>query len=156
MTKEEVQRLYRDQILPENKNPYHFEKKANANDVLLAYNPMCGDKYHLYITEMNDVHFDGFGCAISKASTSIMIRLLENKEDDDAIGLCEKFMAVLEGKHNSHDLPDGLQVLAELRNFDGRMDCIQLSWKVMLDHLRSRRNQTASLKKMGEFGPLKS
>ena len=142
MTKEEIQQLYREQILPESKNPYHFGKREEGVEMLLANNPMCGDKYHLYVNGMDEMHFDGFGCALSKASTSIMIRLLENKGSHDARELCEKFIGVLRGDYKPDDLPDGLRILAELRNFDGRIDCIQLSWKLVLDYLIKKTRQS--------------
>ena len=76
MTKEEIQDLYKGHILPENNSPYHFEANNNANTILEAYNPMCGDKYQLYLNLDNNIldpmHFHGFGCAISKASTSTL------------------------------------------------------------------------------------
>ncbi|MEQ9230261.1 MAG: hypothetical protein RIF46_06225, partial [Cyclobacteriaceae bacterium] len=64
MTKEEIQQLYKVKILPENKEPFHFRKDEKAKEIVKAYNPMCGDKYQIYLGEKTN-HFDGFGCAIS-------------------------------------------------------------------------------------------
>lgn len=133
MTKEEIQQLYKEKILPENNETFHFEKVEGAKYVLQAYNPMCGDKYNLYLGEKTN-HFDGFGCAVSKASTSLLLRNIEGKSTTEAKELCEQFLDSFE-TGDGKDLPEELQILLELKNFDGRVDCIQLSWKVMLEHL---------------------
>ena len=138
MTKEEIQALYKKLILPESKNPYHFDAKNETCESELAYNPMCGDKYSLFLNEesgkLNTAHFHGFGCAVSKASTSILIKRLEGMELEKAKDLCFNFMQSFDQGNLDH-LDDEMRVLVELKNFDGRLDCIQLSWKALLDHL---------------------
>ena len=98
MTKEEIQELYRQQILPENKAPYHFEKVVSDRTVK-AYNPMCGDKYELYIDKesgkLNEVHFHGIGCAISKASSSILLKKVEGMSYQQAANYCQTFLTAL-------------------------------------------------------------
>lgn len=136
MTKEEIQRLYKEKILPENNEPFHFEKEENAREVVKAYNPMCGDKYQIYLGEKTN-HFDGFGCAISKASTSLLLRNMEGKSEDQVRELCEQFLNAFETGDGS-GLAEELQILVELKNFEGRLDCIQLSWKAVLDYLNYR------------------
>jgi len=141
VTREELQQLYKEKILPENKSPYHFEKKGEDYTEVEAYNPMCGDKYKLYLQEDNktikEVYFHGIGCAISKASTSILLRKLEGLGKSEAIQFCKKFMDTIEQKDNFEELIDEeLRVLAELKYFEGRMDCVQLSWRAILDYLK--------------------
>ncbi len=136
MTKEEIQRLYKEKILPENNEPFHFEKEENAREVVQAYNPMCGDKYQIYLGKKT-AHFDGFGCAISKASTSLLLRNMEGKSEDQVRELCEQFLNAFETGDGS-GLAEELQILVELKNFEGRLDCIQLSWKAVLDYLNYR------------------
>ena len=142
MTKEEMEQLYRSKILPENKAPYHFGKPQNVSSTVKAYNPMCGDKFHLYPT-MSDstvkaAHFDGFGCAISKASTSILAKKVEGKSLDQIESLCELFLEAVD-KGDSDLLDDEeLAALAELKNFEGRVDCIKLSWQALLEDLKKR------------------
>jgi nitrogen fixation NifU-like protein len=135
MTKEEVQRLYKEKILPESKNPYHFEEQDDAELILEAYNPMCGDKYKLYIDFEDDkvrsVHFHGFGCAVSKASTSLLARELEGKEQKEIPGIVSTFLGALREKDQSKATNENLKILVELMNFDGRQDCIELSWKAL-------------------------
>lgn len=141
MTKEEIQHLYREHILPENKNPYHFETNKDAGIILEAYNPMCGDKYQLYLNLDNKIldllNFHGFGCAISKASTSLMLKNMEGLSIEDCLALCQRFLDSVTSESIDEGMDKELQILAELKNFDGRMDCIKLSWEVLYDHLRS-------------------
>jgi len=135
MTKEEVQQLYKEKILPESKNAYHFEENDEAELILEAYNPMCGDKYKLYFDfedeKVRSVHFHGFGCAVSKASTSLLARELEGKEKVEVRGIVSSFLQALKEKDHTQTSNDNLKILIELMNFDGRQDCIELSWKAL-------------------------
>lgn len=140
MNKEELKARYKALILPESKDPYHFEMKEGIHPIS-AYNPMCGDKFRLFVENdektINQAHFDGIGCALSKASTSIMLREIEGKSREEIIGLVEDFIKAVNGKEYSSALSKELKTLAELRNFDGRIDCILLSWKALLQHLKT-------------------
>ena len=137
MEKEEIQRRYKALILPENKSPYHFDKRAEIEPVA-AYNPMCGDKYDLYLKGVVDeAYFHGIGCALSKASTSLMIKEIEGKSKEDIIALCRKFLQATESGKSETEFPESLNLLIELKDFDGRLECIQLSWKALLSHLEN-------------------
>ena len=94
MTKDEIQKLYKETILPEYRKPYHFDKISNPIEVVRAYNPICGDKFDLYINSDNPrkFYFHGIGCAISKASTSILMRKIEGLNKTDQVDLCAKFI----------------------------------------------------------------
>lgn len=139
MTKEEIQHLYREHILPESNNPYHFESDKKANIKLEAYNPMCGDKFYLHLNEENKlfeaVHFHGYGCAISMASTSLLLKKIDGMSTNDGLHLCKQFLDSLTDDSISELMDEDLQYLAELKNFDGRIDCIKLSWETLLTHL---------------------
>lgn len=139
MTKEEIQELYRQQILPENKAPYHFEKVESAVSVK-AYNPMCGDKYELFIGGtpgvLDELHFHGIGCAISKASSSILLRKIEGMSYQDAVRYCQAFLTALDSSDGSDLSDEELKILVELKNFEGRVDCIKLSWEALLEELK--------------------
>ncbi len=140
MTKEKFQQLYKEKIIPESKNPYHFEALKDSTHNIEAYNPMCGDKYSLFINEHNKIiqsaYFDGIGCAISKASISLMLRNVEGKSREEIIQICKQFVASTESENNSIDLPkDALDVLISLKNFEGRMDCVKLGWESLIKYL---------------------
>ncbi len=94
MTKEELEILYREKILPENKNPYHFEEREDFSIKILAYNPICGDKFSIYFNDKDkfeEQFFSGIGCAISKSSTSLMVKTLEGKNYHEALEICKNF-----------------------------------------------------------------
>jgi len=141
MKKEELKRLYREKVLPHNKAPYHFEKVEDAPVEILAYNPTCGDKFTLYLDTENEgiksAHFHGFGCAISKASSSIMLQQIEGRSRDEVINLCKSFIEALGNQDSTPFDEEALNILIELKNFEGRIDCVKLSWESLLKHLRN-------------------
>ena len=135
ISKEELQAAYRRLILPENKYPFHFKEKENAT-VVEAYNPMCGDKYNLYLSDdPKEAYFHGIGCAISKASTSLLLKETEGKSESEAVSLCRAFVEAVEKGAPDDRFSESLNVLIALKAFDGRADCIRLSWKALLGHL---------------------
>lgn len=138
MTKEEVQSRYKGLILPENKNPYHFEVVA-AETTVEAFNPMCGDKYELFLdgksVSIETVHFHGIGCALSKASTSLLLREIEHKSKEEVMHFIEAFISAEDANKLPDHFSEALKTLVELKNFGGRVDCIHLSWKALLDQL---------------------
>jgi len=135
MNKEELQTAYKRLILPENKDPFHFEKRADTQ-VIEAYNPMCGDRYHLYVTD-EEVYFNGIGCAMSKASTSLLTKEIGGKTLAEKTAFCRDFLKAVEEGSPSDKFSEALNVLISLKAFDGRVDCIQLSWKALLAHLEN-------------------
>ncbi len=139
MTKEELQQLYSDKILVHGKDPYHFEKIAYPDVEILAYNPMCGDKYVLQLVKGDDsiqsAYFDGFGCALSKASISILLRKIEGMSIQDAAAFCKDFIHAIDSGSGIPSDDPALNVLLELRNFEGRVDCIKLGWESLLSGL---------------------
>ena len=142
MTKEELQLLYKEKILPEIKSPYHFGKIDNPTYTISAYNPICGDQFQLFLNDKDNrcsgTHFHGFGCAVSKASTSFLLRHIEGKEWAEIKKVCDSFLKSLQGTaHNTNTIEDEvLQILISMKNFEGRQDCISLSWKAMYDFLK--------------------
>ena len=142
MTKEELQILYKDKIIPENKTPYHFEKKDTADWEVAAYNPMCGDKYQLQLDlegeKISQAHFHGIGCAISRASTSILLKKVEGKSQEEVRILVKRFLDSIKSDDVASFDEEELNVLVELKNFDGRVDCITLSWEGLWRELEKK------------------
>lgn len=136
---EELKELYQTKIIPHSKAPYHFEKKSEATQIIKAYNPLCGDQFEIYVTledeTIKTIYFHGFGCAISKASTSILIQKAEGMEINKFLKFVNHFLEQLNGEETK-DLKDvELNVLNEIKNFNGRMDCVKLSWTALLENL---------------------
>ncbi|MCI4667571.1 MAG: SUF system NifU family Fe-S cluster assembly protein [Bacteroidia bacterium] len=131
---ERLKQLYKDVILVHNKNPYHFEKKEEFPVVLKAYNPICGDKFEIYLSEeagkIKEIYFHGFGCAISKAATSVLVETLEGKPVEEATILVESYLKSLSEDTSTHEsLPQNFQAFGAAREFPGRLQCASLSWE---------------------------
>ncbi|WP_235297764.1 iron-sulfur cluster assembly scaffold protein [Portibacter marinus] len=126
-----LNKMYQEQLLVEAKNPYHFDKRIDIEESIRAYNPLCGDRYDLFLGE--EIFFHGFGCAISKASTSLMIKFLEGKSNEEAIHSIKKFIKGIEGGGQIEE--ELLLIFRNPDHFKGRHDCIKLSWNAMLKYL---------------------
>ncbi|NOT74060.1 MAG: SUF system NifU family Fe-S cluster assembly protein [Cyclobacteriaceae bacterium] len=134
----DLKRLYSEIIKEHASAPFHFEKISNSPIQLKAYNPICGDRFDFYISnQLTSIHFHGFGCAISKASSSIMVKLLEGKKNNEALELCKQFLRFVnkESLANEVVLPDELLAFSGVHDFPERMDCATLAWKEMEKYL---------------------
>ena len=128
----ELDQIYKKQILEEAKHPFHFEKREGSLEQIRAYNPICGDRFDLYLSE-NDLHFHGFGCTISKASTSFMLRRLEGKTDQEQLEIINEFLKSIDQNLSIND--PMLKVFENKETFRGRLDCIILPWKALKEKL---------------------
>ena len=141
MTKQKLQQLYRSEILPENENPYHFQEPLEASFSIEAYNAMCGDKYTIYFDtsegQIRSVYFYGIGCALSKASISIMCKNIENLNPKDITDLSNKFILGINPEHPTYDSDKKIQMLQKLKDLDGREDCIKLGWEALKNHFEN-------------------
>ena len=136
-----VKDLYHKLILLHNRHPVHFEKWEGAPNIIEAYNPICGDQFKLFIdTRDNRVQkatFHGYGCALSKAATSILIQLIEGKTLSQAQHICQQYMeAITQGKLNPGDPPEFGPFIA-VKKFPVRQQCVTLSWKKLKEFLEA-------------------
>jgi len=139
--KGDIKNLYPAIIKAHNANPYHFEKKALAESVR-AYNPICGDRFDFFIEWCNgriaQLYFHGFGCAISKASSSIMVKALEGKTVEESVVLCKDFLEYLDNQaHPDNFGREYFRAFAAVRDFPARYDCAALSWIKALEYLKN-------------------
>jgi nitrogen fixation NifU-like protein len=135
---DEIRDLYQEVILDHNKHPRNFHRMENADSALEGYNPLCGDHYTFYIKFngdlIEDVSFEGSGCAISKASASIMSGILKGKSRSEAEHLFQLFTGIVTGKI---DPVENLVELGKLAAFAGvaefpvRVKCATLPWHTM-------------------------
>ena len=99
---QELKELYQQVILDHNKSPRNFRKMENASSKAEGYNPLCGDHIDVYVLVedgiVKDVSFNGEGCAISKASASVMTSMLKGKTKEEAEKLFNKFHDLVTGK----------------------------------------------------------
>jgi nitrogen fixation NifU-like protein len=139
--REDLKKLYTQVIKAHNEAPFHFAKIENASAVVKAINPICGDRFEIYFdaesNKISTIHFHGFGCAISKASSSVMAKNLDGKKLQEAISVCNNFLKFInkELKEDGLTLPDEFLAFAGVHDFPERYECATLSWKVMKDFL---------------------
>jgi len=129
--------LYQSFIKEHAKNPVNFEKREGAGHVVRAYNPICGDQFDFYLEVKEDrveqIHFSGFGCMISKAASSVLVERMVGMSVAGAKGLALAFLAFIDGE-GKMELEDGdLKVFGEVKKFPSRKECVTLSWEAMVD-----------------------
>ena len=128
--------LYQEVILDHNKRPRNFRAIASPTHRAEGYNPLCGDRLNLYIQldgdVITDVAFQGTGCAISKASASLMTDAVKGHTVGEARELFERFHQVVTTPPDQpvEDLGK-LSVLAGVRQFPVRVKCASLAWHTL-------------------------
>lgn len=131
--------LYQEIILDHNRQPRNFGKLPDCNHQAEGYNPLCGDRLNVYLTLVDDVirdiHFDGSGCAISKASASLMTEAVKGKTLAEAEALFGGFHDLLTGDPSVRgEAPAELGKLAVfegVREFPVRVKCATLAWHTL-------------------------
>ena len=142
--------LYQEVILDHNKSPRNYRLMADASRVALGHNPLCGDKLTLFVKldgdRIADAAFQGSGCAISKASASLMTDAVKGKTLGEAEALYGKFHELLTGPPDVRATGAGLGKLAVfsgVREFPARVKCATLAWHTLESALK---NETAVAK----------
>jgi nitrogen fixation protein NifU and related proteins len=128
--------LYQQVILDHSKSPRNFRKLDNANVTAQGHNPLCGDNYTIYARIENNViqeiAFQGSGCAISKASASLLTDSLKGKNREEVKALFDKVRHMITtGKINQAELGK-LAVFAGVHKFPARVKCAILPWHAAL------------------------
>lgn len=136
----DLRELYQDVILDHGKRPRNFGKPAGANRCAQGVNPLCGDKVtvHLRIEDgvVQEVGFEGTGCAISTASASMMTQILKGRPVAEALELSERFHNLVTlgsgpaGDGDGSDLGK-LKVFSGVREFPTRVKCATLVWHAL-------------------------
>jgi nitrogen fixation NifU-like protein len=128
--------LYQEVILDHNRRPRNFHALADASHLAEGYNPLCGDRLTLYLKVadgvVTDVSFEGAGCAISKASASLMTDAVKGKSIAEAQALFDRFhrMVTTPPEEPVEDLGK-LSALAGVREFPVRVKCASLAWHTL-------------------------
>ena len=128
--------LYQEVILDHNRRPRNFRTMDDANRKQEGYNPLCGDRLTLYVKldgdRIADVAFQGSGCAISKASASLMTEALKGKTVVEARALFERFHDMVTSSPDTA-APDlgKLSALSGVREFPTRVKCASLAWHTL-------------------------
>jgi len=134
----ELDELYQEVILDHNRSPRNFRAMDHANRKAEGYNPLCGDHVTVFVRLENgviqDISFQGSGCAISKASASLMTAELKGKNESAAQVLFENVHKMLTGDATDDQVAGKvgkLQILSGVGKFPARVKCASLAWHTL-------------------------
>jgi nitrogen fixation NifU-like protein len=138
--------IYQEVILEHAKAPRNFRELPSPDRKSEGFNPLCGDRCSVSLAlegdVIKDIAFQGSGCAISRASASMMTQALKGKTADQADELFHNFKRMVTGHngHNGHHQPLGkLEVFAGVSGFPARVKCATLAWHTMHAALHGQR-----------------
>ena len=129
--------LYQEILLEHNSRPRNFRKLEDANRSADGYNPLCGDKVELFLKlddhVISDVAFQGSGCAISRASASMLTQSIKGQSVEKAHEIFEAFHNMLTdpSAEVDYDLLDDLESLAGVSDYPTRIKCAVLAWHTL-------------------------
>jgi nitrogen fixation NifU-like protein len=133
---DEIRDLYQEVVFDHNRNPRNFRVMEDANRKIEGFNPLCGDRITLYVKVsdagvIEDLSFQGSGCAISTASASLMTEIVRGQTEQEAEHLFDVFHRITTGKNdeaiNLEEIGK-LAVLAGVRAYPARVKCATLAW----------------------------
>ncbi len=134
----ELNELYQETILEHNKNPRNFREIEGADRMADGNNPLCGDALRVYVKmdgdTVSDVAFKGSGCAISKASASMMTQVMKGKTREEAEVLFDEFHRMVTGGldvETEENHLGKLKIFAGVLEFPARVKCASLSWHTL-------------------------
>ena len=153
----DLKELYQEIILDHGKNPRNLRKTENFNKDAKGHNPLCGDKVHVYLKldeekKVQDISFEGQGCAISMASASIMTDLVRGKEEKDVKEIVKDFLEMIKEKDqlNNKILEENektkLMCLSGVKKYPMRVKCATLSWHTLTSAIDNSQDEINSEK----------
>ena len=145
-----IKELYQEIILERGKNPRNLRKANNFNKDAKGHNPLCGDNVHIYLKlnekkKVEDVSFQGSGCAISMASASIMTDLMKGKEENEVKEIIKDFLNMikinpeLKSKNLKDDERTKLMCLSGVKQYPMRVKCATLSWHTLISAINNKK-----------------
>jgi nitrogen fixation NifU-like protein len=153
----DLKELYQEIILDHGKNPRNLRKTENFNKDAKGHNPLCGDKVHVYLKldedkKVQDISFEGQGCAISMASASIMTDLVKGKEELEVKEIVKDFLEMIKEKDklNNKILEENektkLMCLSGVKKYPMRVKCATLSWHTLTSAIDNTQEEINSEK----------
>ena len=150
-----LKELYQEIILEHGKNPRNLRRTENFNKDAKGHNPLCGDKVHVYLKldenkKIEDISFEGSGCAISMASASIMTDLVRGKEEKEAKDLIKDFLDMIKEKPElvtkslSDDEKTKLMSLSGVKQYPMRVKCATLAWHTLTSAINNTQEEINS------------
>jgi nitrogen fixation protein NifU and related proteins len=147
----DLKALYQEIILDHNRNPRNFKKMEDASCSVDGYNPLCGDHYTVFLKMdheiVQEISFQGSGCAISKASASVMSTILKGKTRAEAEVWFEKFHGLVRGEQydvKSLEELGKLAAFAGVSEFPARVKCAILPWHTMKNALEEKKETVST------------
>ena len=148
----DLKQLYQDIILEHGKSPRNKGRCKEYNHDAQGYNPLCGDKVHIYLKlnkekKVENLTFEGDGCAISLASASIMTEIVKGKSFDEAKDIMSEFLKMVKGNSEikSNYLDDDQKIklmsLSGVKQFPMRVKCATLSWHTLVSALEGKKEE---------------
>ncbi len=145
----DLKELYQEIILEHGKNPKNLGKFENFNKDAKGNNPLCGDKVHIYLKtdenkKISDIKFEGEGCAITMASTSIMTELMKEKSETEVKELIDDFLNMikenseLKSKNINEDDKIKLMSLSGVKKYPMRVKCATLPWHTLISAMSNK------------------
>jgi nitrogen fixation NifU-like protein len=143
----ELRELYQEVILEHSKHPRNYRALDAANHKAEGFNPLCGDHFTVYVDVQNgaihDIAFQGAGCAISKASASMMTQSLKGKSQGEAEELFTKFHDLVTGNGTGDEMGK-LAVFSGVSEFPLRVKCATLAWHALRAALRGEKEAVST------------
>ena len=147
-----LKELYQEIILEHGKNPRNLGKTDDFNKDAKGHNPLCGDKVHVYLKldeskKVEDISFEGQGCAISMASASIMTSMVKGKEEHEVKEIINDFLEMIKEKETlntkllSEDEKTKLMCLSGVKQYPMRVKCATLSWHTLTSAIDKSQNE---------------
>jgi nitrogen fixation NifU-like protein len=144
----ELRDLYQEVILEHSRHPRNYRALQAANHKAEGFNPLCGDRFTVYADvkdgAIQDLSFEGSGCAISKASASMMTQSLKGKSTAEAEELFTRFHDLVTGRGGSGDALGKLAVFAGVSEFPLRVKCATLAWHALRAALRGEQEAVST------------
>jgi len=148
----DLKQLYQDIILEHGKSPRNLGKCEGYSHEAKGYNPLCGDKVHVYLKldrgkKVDSLTFEGDGCAISLASASIMTELVKGKSFDEAKEIMNAFLDMIkntskiQSNHLDEDQKTKLMSLSGVKQFPMRVKCATLSWHTLNSAIEGKKEE---------------
>ena len=147
-----LKELYQEIILEHGKNPRNIGKTENFNKDAKGHNPLCGDSVHVYLkldnkNKVEDISFEGSGCAISMASASNMTDLVKGKEENEVKEIIKDFLGMikinpnLKSKNLNDDEKTKLMCLSGVKQYPMRVKCATLSWHTLISAIDNKNEE---------------
>ena len=148
----DLKELYQEIILDHGKNPRNLGKFDNYNKDAKGHNPLCGDNVHVYLRlnenkKVEDIAFEGHGCAISMASASIMTDMIRGKEENEVKEIVNDFLGMikekdlLENNILKEDEKTKLMSLSGVKQYPMRVKCATLSWHTLISAIDNKNEE---------------